>query len=374
MRRSCAFVALVDTGVRALSLNGGHRGSPTPSVDGILVSVVSTSSGNRSQTASAGWNEQVPAQGTGRPRVLYLGGLGRSGTTLLERVLGEVPGMCSVGELVHLWQRGVLDDETCGCGQPFAQCPFWTEVGERAFGGWDPALAARMEELRPRIDRTRVIPRLLAPRLLGKRRAELREYVATWLRLHRAISEASGGAVVIDSSKHSSLAFCLRTEPGIDLRVVHVVRDSRGVAYSWTKEVVRPEATDGESLMTRYSPSRSSVLWVGHNLFFGLLGRLGVRTRLLRYEDFVAEPRRVVTELAEFAGVPAAPDVVQDSTVLLSPSHTVAGNPMRFRTGPTTLRRDDAWRSALPRGRRLLVTVLTAPLLARYGYLRRSSR
>jgi hypothetical protein len=47
---------------------------------------------------------------------------------------------------------------------------------------------------------------------------------------------------------------------------------------------------------------------------------------------------------------------------------------MRFRTGPTTLRRDDAWRSALPRGRRLLVTVHTAPLLARYGYLRRSSR
>jgi hypothetical protein len=60
--------------------------------------------------------------------------------------------------------------------------------------------------------------------------------------------------------------------------------------------------------------------------------------------------------------------------VLLSPSHTVAGNPMRFRTGPTQLRRDDAWRTELPRGRRRLVTALTAPLLARYGYLRRSGR
>ena len=335
--------------------------------------VVSTSGGKRS-TTSAARVDAIADVVPDRPRVLYLGGLGRSGTTLLERVLGEVPGMCSVGELVHLWQRGVLDDETCGCGEPFSRCPFWTEVGERAFGGWDPALAARMEDLRPRIDRTRVIPRLLAPRLLGRHRAELREYVATWLTLHRAISAASGGAVVIDSSKHSSLAFCLRTEPGIDLRVVHVVRDSRGVAYSWTKEVVRPEATDGEALMTRYSPSRSSVLWVGHNLFFGLLGRLGVRTRLLRYEDFVADPSRVLTELAEFAGVPAAPDVVQGSTVLLSPSHTVAGNPMRFRTGPTQLRRDDAWRTELPRGRRRLVTALTAPLLARYGYLRRSGR
>jgi hypothetical protein len=345
--------------------------------NGIVVPVVSTSAGNLPPTSAEPADERAPERITTRPRVLYLGGLGRSGTTVLERVLGELPGTCSVGELVHLWQRGVLDDETCGCGEPFSRCPFWTEVGRRAFGGWDRALAARMEELRPRVDRTRFIPRLAAPRLLGRHRAELREYVGTFLRLYRAISEASGGAVVIDSSKHSSLAFCLRTEPGLDLRVVHVVRDSRGVAYSWTKEVRRPEATAGEALMTRYSASRSSALWVGHNLFFGLLGRLGTRTRLLRYEDFVADPRAALTELAEFAGVPAgegALDFLSESSVLLSPSHTVAGNPMRFRTGPTPLRRDDAWREELPRGRRLLVSVLTAPLLARYGYLRRTRR
>lgn len=342
--------------------------------------MVSTSAGNLPPAPSERTAEPAAEHVPGRPRVLYLGGLGRSGTTVLERVLGELPGTCSVGELVHLWQRGVLDDETCGCGEPFSRCPFWTEVGRRAFGGWDPGLAVRTEALRPRVDRTRFIPGLIAPRLLGRHRAELREYVGTFLRLYRAISEAAGGAVVIDSSKHSSLAYCLRTEPGIDLRVVHVVRDSRGVAYSWTKEVRRPEAGDAAgngALMTRYSPSRSSVLWVGHNLFFGLLGRLGTRTRLLRYEDFVAEPRAVLTELAEFADVPAG-DLAfltqssERSSVLLSPSHTVAGNPMRFRTGPTALRRDDAWRAQLPKGRRVLVTLLTAPLLARYGYLRRS--
>ena len=312
-----------------------------------------------------------------RPRVLYLGGLGRSGTTVLERVLGEIPGACSVGELVHLWQRGVLDDETCGCGRPFSGCPFWTEVGRRAFGGWDPALARRMEELRPRVDRTRFIPRVLVPRLLGARRAELQEYVGTFRRLYEGISDVSGGGVVIDSSKHSSLAFCLRTEPGIDLRIVHVVRDPRGVAYSWTKEVRRPESSAGEDLMTRYSPSKSAALWTGHNLFFWLLGRLGTPTRLLRYEDFVAAPGPVLEDLAGFADLPTgdgALDFLDGSSATLSPSHTVAGNPMRFRTGATTLRRDDAWRRELPRPRRWLVTMLTAPLLARYGYLRRSAR
>lgn len=317
-------------------------------------------------------------EGGDRPTVLYLGGLGRSGTTVLERVLGELPGACSVGELVHLWQRGVLDDEKCGCGHPFSECPFWNEVGARAFGGWERALAERMEWLRRRVDRTRFVPALIARPLLGRRRAELREYVATITRLHRAIAEAGDGAVVIDSSKHSSLAFCLRTAPGLDLRVVHVVRDSRGVAYSWTKEVRRPESASEDALMTRYSPTRSAALWMGHNVCFGLLRLLGTPTARLRYEDFVGAPGAALERLAGFAGLPAHGGswggVLDGSSVTLSPSHTVAGNPMRFRTGKLQLRRDDAWRRELPRGQRWLVFALTLPLLARYGYLRRQAR
>jgi hypothetical protein len=306
--------------------------------------------------------------------VLFLGGLGRSGTTVLERALGELPGTCAVGELVHLWQRGVLEDETCGCGEPFSRCAFWTEVGARAFGGWTPALADRMVRLQTRVDRTRFVPQLALPRSLGRRRAELDEYVAPFVRLYRAIAETTGGAVVIDSSKHSSLAFCLRTSPDLDLRVLHVVRDSRGVAYSWTKDVRRPESATGEGRMTRYSPARSAVLWVGHNLCLALLDGLGTACRRLRYEDFVAEPRPVLGRLADFAGLvldDGALDFLSDGGVELGSSHTVSGNPVRFSTGPLRLRRDDAWREGLPRRRRLLVSLLTLPLLARYGYLHR---
>ena len=49
-------------------------------------------------------------------------------------------------------------------------------------------------------------------------------------------SAFTGTEIVVDSSKHPSLAFCLRTSD-VDLRVVHVVRDIRGVAYSWSKTI-----------------------------------------------------------------------------------------------------------------------------------------
>jgi hypothetical protein len=307
------------------------------------------------------------------PRVLFLGGLGRSGTTVLERVVGELPGVCAAGELVHLWQRGVLDDDRCGCGEPFSRCSFWTAVGDIAFGGWTPERASRMVHLRSRVDRSRFIPVLARPRLLGRRRAELDEYTAAFERLYQAIAEVSGAAAVVDSSKHPSLAYCLRTG-AVDLRVVHVVRDIRGVAYSWTKKVRRPEVSAGDDLMPRFSPTRSAALWFGHNLSLSLLPRLGTATRLVRYEDFVADPRAALEDLSDFASIRVPPDSLpfgDGDSVMLHASHTVAGNPMRFTVGPLTLRRDDDWRDHLPRGPRWLVTLLTLPMLARYGYLGR---
>ena len=98
-------------------------------------------------------------------RVVYLGGLGRSGSTLLERLLGELPGACSAGEVVHMWQRGIVEGERCGCGQPFGECEFWCAVGQDAFGGWDAVDVGRIAQLRSEVDRTRYIPLLAASAL-----------------------------------------------------------------------------------------------------------------------------------------------------------------------------------------------------------------
>jgi hypothetical protein len=297
-------------------------------------------------------------------RVLYLGGLGRSGTTLVERLLGELPSVCALGEIVHLWQRDILDDERCGCGARFSACTFWKRVGERAFGGWSTVDVARVHALRDAVERTRHIPRLAKPS------PEVLEYASFYTRIYRAAAEVSGAAVVVDSSKHSALAHVLRWAGDIDLRVVHVVRDARGVAYSWTKTVSRPE-TDGTDEMTRYSPSRSALLWNAHNAAFGLLARRGVPVHRVRYEQFLADPRAALTDLAAYAGVPVAGadlKFVGDGHADFGVGHSAAGNPMRFTVGRLALRRDDAWTVALPPRQRRLVGAVCAPMLRAYGY------
>ncbi|MFC4561956.1 sulfotransferase [Nocardiopsis mangrovi] len=309
-------------------------------------------------------------------RLLFVGGIGRSGSTLIERLLGELPGVCSVGEVVHMWRRALVDDEPCGCGVPFRACGFWGEVGEAAFGGWDRLDPHAVLALKDGVDRTRFVPPLLGPRPPAALADRLDRYTGLYDRLYTAIARVSGCRVVVDASKHASLAVCLRHRYGPRLRLLHVVRDPRAVAYAWGKRVPRPDATatSPEQEMARYSPARAAVQWTAQNAVLAALHRTGTDTCRVRYEDFAADPEAAFRGIARFAGVEGVADdrgrgpIGPGGAVHLSPTHTVSGNPMRFATGPVRVRPDTAWQAGLARGDRAVVSAITLPTRWRFGY------
>ena len=313
----------------------------------------------------------------GPVRVLFIGGLGRSGSTLLDRMLGRLDDVWSVGELVHLWERGLAENNRCGCGRRFADCPFWRRVGEVAFGGWDTLDVAEVLALKGSVDRNRFVPLMVLPGLWPRYRARLERYLTLLERLYAAVREVSGRPLLVDASKHASSAFLVRRMPGVDLRLVHLVRDSRGVAFSWTKRMRRAEVVSGDALMATDTPLRMSARYLAYNLLFHLLGALGVRSLLLRYESLVRDPAGELARVLDLAGRPAAAGelgFVGDGWVELGSSHALAGNPMRFSSGRVPLRVDEEWRGRLPRRHRLLTVAATWPLLAAYGYLRGGGR
>jgi hypothetical protein len=310
-------------------------------------------------------------------KVAYIGGCMRSGSTLLDRALSQVTGFVSVGEVVHVWERGLLRDELCGCGEPFGRCEFWTRVGELAFGGWGALDVRHMVELQRSADRTRWIPFMVLGRDRGRYGRRMRRYTDVLTRLYRGIEAASGGAVIVDSSKHASTAFLLRRAPGIRLGVVHLVRDSHGVAFSLMKKVRRPEVRSAAAYMPSATPLRSALQWLMTNGLFHALRALGTPTTLVKYESLVVSAREHIEEITQAFGRKAAPEhlgFVNDGVVEFGVDHTISGNPMRFVVGEVRLRVDDAWRRDMDPVDRAVTTVLTWPLLARYGYLARTRR
>lgn len=314
----------------------------------------------------------------GRPVVVYIAGSGRSGSTLLERTLGAMPGYVNVGELLDLFRRVAGADERCGCGELFSSCAFWTAVGERAFGGWTPALIDEVNQLQARVARQRRIPNVLALQLLSAPSGQMRRYQQIYRDLYRAISQVSGARVIVDASKWPSQALAL-AQPAVDLRLVAMVRDVRGVAHSQGKEsVARPQAgASGAAAMDSRGAAEAAARWTATQAEVALLGSLGVPFTTVLYDDLVSQPRDTVRRLLHTLDLPVGPhhlDHIHDDSIDLPSSHGLSGNPSRFAHGTVPLRHDHAWKTAMPRTAKLATLAIAAPALGLTALARRRAQ
>ena len=306
--------------------------------------------------------------------VLFIGAVPRSGSTIVSDLLNENPHMINIGELVHLWERGVIEDNLCGCGERFSECDFWSRVGKVAFGGWEQVSGERMRQLQRRADRTRHIPSLLFPPLSQFLNLNTSQYGGVITRILRAVVEVSGKPIVVDTSKHVSTALLLRRIPEIDLKIVHMVRDPRGVAHSWSKVVDRPEVTSDDKTMATLHPARIGLRWLWFNWAFSNMDRLGVETTTIRYEDFVRAPTETLDHIFSFAGVdPTAEEILESvEPLILDPGHSVSGNPRRLERKAIEIRADESWRSGFDPEMSKVVSRITGIMLGRYRYSKES--
>ncbi|MGH2557088.1 MAG: sulfotransferase [Actinomycetota bacterium] len=301
-------------------------------------------------------------------RVVFIAGYARSGSTLLERLLGQIDGFESFGELRHIWFRSFEENQLCGCGRPFHDCPFWGEVVTRAYGGFDKVNAAAIGRVKHSVDAFVQIPQILSGGWSRSFRRRMASYAERLSALYRAIQAVSGATYLVDATKDPQHALILALIPGFDVRIVHLVRDSRAVVFSWRRTRRRPEIHWEHRDMPRYPGVRTVIAWSMTNL-----GAEAARRRLpyvrVRYEDLVRDPSRELAGILEALGLEGGDlGFVRPGSAVLAPAHTVAGNPMRFRTGAIEIRPDDEWSARMGPFHRSLITGLTRGLLTRYGY------
>jgi hypothetical protein len=298
-------------------------------------------------------------------RVLYIAGAARSGSTLLTRLLALSAGAFAAGEMFHMWSEGAVRNDPCGCGLPFRDCPVWGAVARAVPALGDAAAAEVIAGRQARLSRARRLGDVWTAR---SRRRLLQafppDHLAALGAAYRALREQTGARVIVDSSKSPLYAYVLAHAPGIDLAVVHLVRDPRATAGS--RAVAKFDAQRSLEFQPARSASRAAVSWLAsHASADAMVRALGLPAVVLRYEDFVGSPRTALASVYP-AGWADAPPV--DRTVVLPPAHLVAGDPDRFEHGEVHLELRDDWKARIPRGRKMGVTALTLRHLRRYGY------
>jgi len=284
-------------------------------------------------------------------KILYIAGASRSGSTLLARLLGEIEGFISVGEAARslLDERFLAQNLPCGCGKNLTQCPFWKDVL--------PIVPEPVQALTTKYMRMRYYPLLALPFKVKRFYEAIVEIGFTLSRLYDTIAEKAGCDVIVDSSKTLDFVYSLVQVSGVELYVVHLVRDPRGVVSSWRNQ---------KGYLRLRSPLKVVIEWLLQNLLAEMI-RGRIRYLRVRYEDFVQGPKATLRRIVRFLDQGnASLDFLEGREAVIECQHLLAGNPDKQVQGRISIY-PRPW--SLPWPLKLMVYLSCFPLYLKYYIL-----
>lgn len=302
------------------------------------------------------------------PTIVYIAGLGHSGSTIFDLALGGHSAIAGLGEVHRLSIASGRDDSPmrCSCDHPVGLCSFWVkvalELGARssrrrdvdttlaALSTTDPQLALLRGDgvypehgqdttCRPTVDRALAIVgsrRLLkaASRWSSSARTASANAVNSY-EVFDAVRRAHRVAVILDATKTPSrLKGLLMERPqDVDLRVIYIVRDGRAVCASRMRREGVPMAQSVATWKAEHRRHRLARLTISSN-----------RLTTVRYEEFATHPERVLAGVCAWLGVPFEEGMLD----LNGERHSIGGNPVRFDSSRLSdVRLDERWRHEL---------------------------
>jgi hypothetical protein len=265
-----------------------------------------------------------------------------------------------------IWDRSFQQNRPCGCGELFHDCPTWNRIVSKAFGRLSAAEVASFYHDTRRLVRARYLLPLLMPWYRNRVLADVEEYLAALGRIYRSMASETGASLIVDNSKSAAYGLALGTIDGVDVYTLHLLRDPRGVAFSELRGKMHP---DTNLPLGRRKPLGSAIGWNLANLSIEMLLKKPSRYLRVGYEQFTLDPAGVVDRVGAFVGEPlvrGADLELVGRRLHMQPTHTVFGNPDRFKTGTVPIRNDDAWKTELATGTRKLVEFVTWPMRRPY--------
>lgn len=290
-----------------------------------------------------------------KPLVVYIMGDGRSGSTVAGVVLGNHPAISSNGEL-HKFAR--FKGHPKEDNKKAADIQFWADVREHLRSEGFSADYQHLNDVQGELENYRKFPRLFVRGIPDRLCSE---YCAYMGRMFGAISAVSKRDIIIDEAKRPGRAYALLCCPNFDLRIIHLVRDPRGVVWSQKKRTVEHKYKPPLTAAIHYSLKNLMALLVQFRAPRGVVLRV-------RYEDLVREPGKELTRIGDFLGLSMEPLIEKiEAGKPLTVPHLLDGNRIRCET-EINLRFDDAWRKDQGWGERLTATLFTLPFFLKFGY------
>ncbi len=245
-----------------------------------------------------------------RQRLIYIVGLGGSGTTLISLLLNQMENVLSLGEIeasLRAIRQDQIDKDSCTCGKTMQDCQFWGAIIKQA----------------------------------GASETKLTETQLHQLVLEHFLDNFAD-MTMVDNSKYTDgldkrwLAPDLADK--VDIRFIHVVRDYRG----WATSKERTYATY-KGYRGRKKPLLLHCLtwWYRNKVRARQLKSTGRPVLTLSYEALVFNLEQELRKIAAFSGLRILESQAHTNGML---SHDCHGNPIRRDSSLySEMRYDNRW-------------------------------
>jgi hypothetical protein len=298
---------------------------------------------------------------------IFIAALSYSGSTLLSFLLSTHPQIATIGEMTGVIASEDIDEYRCSCGERIRECSFWqtltTRMEEKGFEFEVEDFCTRYElGAHPWVRRLRTgslrnsqleVIRGSVFRLWPGYNEQLTRIGARNQALVESVLETTGKTVFLDASKHHMQIRYHLKYTALDLKVIHMVRDARGVVNSALKY--------NSNLPTRKAAQR----WVrgNENIERQLRALPEDRCLRIRYEDLCRKTPQTLERLHRFCGV--EPDLFAGD--FRSLPHHIVGNKMRL-SDSSEIKLDERWKVILTDQQLSEVAEVAGTLQGVYGY------
>jgi len=255
-----------------------------------------------------------------RIKLLYIAGTGRNGSTLLERILTEIPGVFAAGELGRVTRYN--KSKTCLCGEKLTVCPIWQAVSKEIDSQIDEERFTQLDLKYSNLKGINLL-KLLTNQKELKLSSDFQQYLHMLEIKYKAIHKHKSGQIITDSTIDSLYGYYLSLIPSIDLYILHLIRDPRGVSYSWQR-LKFSSSTAKKSWTPQISPLKTALSWLKRNIFLEFMFARTKKYLQISYEDLVENPSAVVKEIANLLNLKLEQlDFIKGQKITLGESHLI---------------------------------------------------
>lgn len=284
--------------------------------------------------------------------VIIILGAARSGSTLLAKAIGGHSKGFTLGE-INRFNNEINNKEThCGCAEKLLNCDFWIDVINRLkkrtgsnISGTENNFKVGIFDQLTKKKKYKLIPTILFNR--AYKYSKVDNEIDNTLLLYDTLFEKTNSELLIDSSKGLFRALVLASRSHMDIRFkfIQLTRDGRGVLNSSLKSSYSVLHKDG--VLRNYqgkkdkNPSKVINSWLYINVRNFIILKLFYRskTNFVRYEDFTADPTKILTNLYTSVNLDFELNTLNLGE---NENHILGGNASRI-NAKKIQKQDDAW-------------------------------